>query len=284
MKIAYTINGLIGGFVGRNSSTSDKSKDSTIILEYVSNLLNKNVIEPNNADVFVFTWHTDFEDELNKFLKPTSLKLQKQIDFEIFDHLRGPDEKRVNNTLSRWYGFREVINLVRQHEQVNNFKYDLVVNARFDICWNRPIDLGKLDNNKFHIPWHPDIPKYGWPYMHVDSARRIHGTDEILDHIFASNSDSMLSYTTMYENLYDYSLPGNCPAWKTISNHFLMVWHLRNLGMLDGVEKTFGTFDHNNPKLKGGSEEYLEVDYDLFRYREFTKDEVIELNDKVNNI
>ena len=38
MKIAYTINGLIGGFVGRSSSTSDKSKDSAIILEYVSKI------------------------------------------------------------------------------------------------------------------------------------------------------------------------------------------------------------------------------------------------------
>ena len=28
MRVAYTINGLIGGFVGRNSQTSDKSKDS----------------------------------------------------------------------------------------------------------------------------------------------------------------------------------------------------------------------------------------------------------------
>ena len=70
MRIAYTINGLIGGFVGRNSQTSDKSKDSTIILEYVSNLLRKNIIEPNNADVFITSdlkYHDFFEGE-NKMI------------------------------------------------------------------------------------------------------------------------------------------------------------------------------------------------------------------------
>ena len=274
MRIAYTINGLIGGFVGRNSQTSDKSKDSTIILEYVSNLLRKNVIEPNNADVFIFSWHTDFEEQFNKFLNPTSISLEEQIDFEIFEHLKGGDHNRVNGHLSRWYGFKEVMNLVRNHEQKNNIKSDMVVNARFDICWNRPFDFSNLETDKFHIPWHPDIPNYGWPF----------GSPEILDHVFASNSDSMNSYSTMYDKLENYTLPGNCPSWKTISNHFLMIWHLKELGLLDQIVKSFGNWDQNNPKLTGGSENDLEIAYDLFRYRKFTRDEVIELNDKASNI
>ena len=64
------------------------------------------------------------------------------------------------------------------------------------------------------IPWHPDIPNYGWPF----------GSPEILDHVFASNSDSMNLYSTMYDRLYEYTLPGECPTWRTISHHFLMVW------------------------------------------------------------
>ena len=274
MRIAYTINGLIGGFVGRNSQTSDKSKDSTIILEYVSNLLRKNIIEPNNADVFIFSWHTDFEEQFNKFLNPTSISLEEQIDFEIFEHLKGGDHNRVNGHLSRWYGFKEVMNLVRNHEQKNNIKYDMVVNARFDICWNRPFDFSNLETDKFHIPWHPDIPNYGCPF----------GSPEILDHVFASNSESINSCSTMYDKLENYTLPGNCPSWKTISNHFLMIWHLKELGLLDQIVKSFGNWDQNNPKLTGGSEDDLEIAYDLFRYRKFTRDEVIELNDKASNI
>ena len=84
--------------------------------------------------------------------------------------------------------------------------------------------------------------------------------------------------------LENYTLPGNCPSWKTISNHFLMIWHLKELGLLDQIVKSFGNWDQNNPKLTGGSENDLEIAYDLFRYRKFTRDEVIELNDKTNNI
>ena len=44
------------------------------------------------------------------------------------------------------------MSLVNDYEIKNNFEYDLVVNGRFDICWTRPYDFSKLDNNKFHIP------------------------------------------------------------------------------------------------------------------------------------
>ena len=273
MKIAYTINGLLGGFSDKNSSTSDKSKDSIIILQYVSNLLQKNIVEPNDVDLFVFSWHTDFENEFNKFLKPTSLKLEEQIDFEIFEHLRGAEDKRVNAHLSRWYGFKEVINLVNEHEKQHSFEYDLVLNSRFDVCWNRPFDFNKLDTDKFHIPWHPDIPNYGWPF----------GSPEILDHVYASNSKNMKLYSTMYDELENYTLPGNCPSWRTISHHFLMVWHLRELGLLDHTVKSFANWDYNNPKLQGGSEDDLEIDYDIFRNRKFTKQEVIEKNGKTKD-
>ena len=43
------------------------------------------------------------------------------------------------------------MSLVNDYEIKNNFEYDLVVNGRFDICWTRPYDFSKLDNNKFHI-------------------------------------------------------------------------------------------------------------------------------------
>ena len=65
------------------------------------------------------------KEQFNKFLNPTSISLEEQIDFEIFEHLKGGDHNRVNGHLSRWYGFKEVMNLVRNHEQKNNIKYDI---------------------------------------------------------------------------------------------------------------------------------------------------------------
>ena len=107
-------------------------------------------------------------------------------------------------------------------EKENDFEYDLVVNARFDICWNKPYYFKNLNNNQFHIPIHPDASSYGWP----DQG------PEILDHIFASNTVWMKQYSNMFDYLDEYTSPGQCPQWKTISHHFLTVWHFRKMGWL----------------------------------------------------
>jgi hypothetical protein len=147
------------------------------------------------------------------------------------------------------------MNLVWEYEVDNKFKYDLVVNARFDICWNNPYKFDILDVNKFHIPMHPNWPEYGWP----DNG------PEILDHIFASSSAWMQQYATMFDYIDTYTLPGQCPQWNTISNHFLMVWHLRELGILetDIIQKSFTTpNDHTSFYT-----DKIESNYDIFRYR-----------------
>ena len=65
MKIAYTMNGLIGGFTGKNYVGSS-DEDSRLILRYVSDLIDKNIREHNDIDIFVFSWHTNFEDDFKK--------------------------------------------------------------------------------------------------------------------------------------------------------------------------------------------------------------------------
>ena len=91
---------------------------------------------------------------------------------------------------------------------------------------------------------------------------------------FTSNSDWMKGYSTMFDFLGEYTLPGQCPQWNTISNHFLMVWHLEKLGLLreDIIEKSFTNWHESNPKIIGGSKD---VDYDIFRFRQLTREEII---------
>ena len=60
MKIAYTINGLVSGLTGKNSSTSS-DEDRLLVLNYISKLLRENIIG-ENVDVFIFSWHTNFEN------------------------------------------------------------------------------------------------------------------------------------------------------------------------------------------------------------------------------
>jgi len=49
MKIDYTLNGLVGGFSGKNNSNVDKDGDSILILKYVSYLVQKNIIPYNDV-------------------------------------------------------------------------------------------------------------------------------------------------------------------------------------------------------------------------------------------
>ena len=116
MRIAYTLNGLVGGFSGKNTSNADKDTDSILILKYVSDLIQKHIVPYNNVDFFLFSWHTNFKDEFEKYLSPKKLKLVPQIDFNIPEHLKSGNIGRVIAHKSRWYGFKEVMNLVSEYE------------------------------------------------------------------------------------------------------------------------------------------------------------------------
>ena len=265
MRIAYTLNGLIGGISSgknMNADVGDYTSQSSLVLRYVSKFLKKYVLENNDVDIFIFSWEVDKLEEFKKYLNPKKIKLIPQINFEIPEHIKGTNDKRVIAHYSRWYGVKEVMKLKREYEQENNFKYDLVVNARFDLCYNKPFDFSCLSTNQFHIPIHPDRPTYGWP----------NENSEILDHIFASSSENMDKYSKLFDKLSEYTLPGQCPQWNTISNHFLMVWHLWKLNLLnvDTVKKSFSTYTEGEVSLQ---EE--KADYDIMRYRNLSMENII---------
>ena len=260
------MNGLVGGFKsGKNSDAlelNDYNYESLLTLKYCSKFLKKYILDNNNVDIFIFSWQDDKKKDFINYLNPRKMKLIPQIDFEIPKHLKGKNDKRVNAHYSRWYGFKEVMNLKTEYENENNFKYDLVVNARFDLVFNRLYDFSSLPSQQFHIPIHSNRPTYGWP------AER----PEILDHIFASSSEIMDKYSSLFNYLDEYTLPDQCPQWNTISNHFLMVWHLWKLNFLntDIVKKSFSTYTTN--KFDGG---VGETDYDIIRYRNLSLDNII---------
>ena len=87
----------------------------------------------------------------------------------------------------------------------------------------------------------------------------------------------------MFDNLDQYTLPGQCPQWNLISSHFLMIWHLNKLNLLseDNVVKSFNSLG-SVPMVEemgkvGGSQSNLNIDYDLFRYRKLTKEQIKEV-------
>ena len=80
------------------------------------------------------------------------------------------------------------------------------------------------------------------------------------DFIFIGSSDDMNKFSLAYDYLDEYTKPNECPRWMLMSSHFLSVWHLDKLGILnqDTISESFTTFDE-------GYDE--DTDYHIFRDR-----------------
>lgn len=234
MKIAYCLAGLVGGLSGHNY---DKTEGGDVVIRESSNNLFKN-INCNDIDFFMHTWSIDKKEKLESVYKPKKAIYEEQIIFKTPTYL--PTIPRVQATYSRWYSSKQVIKLKRQYEEENNFKYDLVVITRQDLYWLKPFDFNSLDNTKFNAAQSRFKGKvYGSP----DGI-------EIEDILFASNSDYMDQFCTLYDFLDEYTKPDQCPTWNFISSHFLSVWHLKKLNLWDRISFPFIHYAPNNTKLE----------------------------------
>jgi hypothetical protein len=187
---------------------------------------------------------------------------REQMKFDTPPHLDS-ESTRVQAHYSRWYGFNEVIKLKTEYEKENNFKYDLVINVRMDTLWNRPYDFSKLDINKIHLTKHINRD-WGWGNGN--------NPNELEDHIYVMNSDSINKFSEMYNKLDEYTSPGQCPQWRSISSHFLSVWHLNKLGWLneDTISFSFLTELH-------ADEQSNKTDYTTMRFRNNTIEDIKEI-------
>ena len=264
MKIAYTFNGITGGLSGKNYAMKDQDNQKYLI-KLVYKYIKENIIQHNDVDFFIFSWQKEQEDLFKELYKPKKSLFTEQIKFDTPPHLNSKNSNfsRVQAHYSRWYGFDEVIKLKTQYEEENNFKYDLVVNVRMDTLWNRPYDFSKLDVDKIHLTKHIN-KKWGWGNGN--------NPNELEDHIYVMNSDNMNKFSKMYDKLDEYTSPGQCPQWNSISSHFLSVWHLRKLGWLneDTINFSFLTELHTDNQSD-------ETDYTTMRFRNLTIENIKEI-------
>jgi hypothetical protein len=258
MRIAYLMNGLIGNLTSKNMVNAD-SESRPLIINYTSSshkyLRNKDI----KIDYFIFTWEEDLIEEYQKNYNPVSLIHEYPKSFQVPDYLKnkGHDD-RVQAHYSRWYGAMKIMNECNNYANKNNIQYDLIVNARLDLCFHHQINLNLLDKNKFHVPFAVNNAGYGWPR-----------NNELSDHIFVANQRNMTNFLNMYNHLNEYTSPGQCPQYATISSHFLCVWHLKKLGLLDKniITESFKTTIFE-PGFKHG------VDYHIFRYEKLNKEQL----------
>ena len=209
MKVAYTINGIIGGLAGKNYAQENPELVSELA-EFSYKSIDKNILKNNDVDIFLFSWHLDEKDSLKKIYKPKKSLFMKQINFDVPIHLLGIGEPhwvpdRVQAHYSRWYGFKEVMKLRREYEQENNIKYDLVINARFDTYWNKPFNFSQLNVNDVHLARELDLSKA------INAPAK---WDHMIDHIIVLNSSNMDRFATMFDKLDEYIRNKGCTEWK----------------------------------------------------------------------
>lgn len=86
MKIAYLMNGVIGGISGKNYENHNKSSIKEKIIKYTAKthqfLQNKDI----EIDYFIFSWEPDLKEEYIKTYNPKKIKSISQITFDMPDH------------------------------------------------------------------------------------------------------------------------------------------------------------------------------------------------------
>ena len=148
MRIALCLSGYF------NSLTDQTSLGDDGFLYIKKNIFNK-VSPESEIDVFFHNWEPDMEDKLLELYKPKKYIVEKQIDFDkiakenkiskkdygyenklgtwTIDSKSGRGYAGPERILSQFYTLQKSIELKKEYEVVNNFKYDCVIKSRFDL-------------------------------------------------------------------------------------------------------------------------------------------------------
>ena len=213
MKVALCLQGLSIG-----SNDKGNNVDSHACIDFI----HKNIIEPNNADVFIHTWNTNDNSiqNLKQIYKPKKSLFEEQI---MFDEMNS----KYHSTKSRWYSQMKSIELKKQYEQENKFIYDFVMISRFDCFYKTLINFSILHSTNFY----------------ASNWKLPHSIDGFLDYWFISNSSNMDLFGDLYNKLDSYLKFDKI----ILSNHSLSRHHIRKLGLEHNISYIFD--EHKDFKL-----------------------------------
>lgn len=261
MRIALCFYGLVGSKIGKNGK--GESLDSTIAYEYYK----KHIIDVNDeVDVFIHSWSVDAKDKLIELYKPKKEVIEKQIEFpeyknhpkkigafktkiklfsmklfkrNEYDEWIYKREQESFRAYSRWYSSKKALELKKEYEEENSFKYDAVMITRLDCAFFTDMDFSKYDMNYFYASHRNDPPAKKRNYQ-ANYAN--HNKDfEFLDFWFFSNSQIMDEFAKLYDNIQTYD----------ISPHASSKQHVDKVIGKEKVKHTlFRWFDHEMIRRK----------------------------------
>jgi len=270
MKIAYTINGLVGGLTGKNEIRNDE-KYVPMIASYCKKTIDSFFCTDNDIDFFIFTWHTNHIDDFKKIYNPKCLITEKQKQFQI--HPSAENTQRSQSHVSRWYGYKKVIEEVISYVNTTNTIYDYVINARFDICWNKQINI--QDKTKIllasYIGDERGTKQYfdKSQYFNIDNIPiknpKSFSVIDLPDHIFGGDFKTMVNISKIYDNIW------YLHNEKKYNRGIMMSHHRLLPGMIKEMNKKQNDIIYIDCLNEGGSHDGA---YDVFRYRKLTIDKL----------
>ena len=211
-KIALCLSGYF-------NSLTDKTSFGEDGFSYIERNIQNKVSSESQVDIFFHNWEPDMEEKLVDMYKPKKYIVESQIDFNKIAEENGVSRKDLdsNNQLGSWtmdskvgsglagperilsqfYSLQKSIELKKEYEEENNFKYDCVIKARFD--------LGRINRNT-------SGPGKGNPYacqcikfdetLDMDAFYQVYWdlfNEGPADMWFYSNSENMDNFCTLYD-------------------------------------------------------------------------------------
>jgi len=196
MKVAFCISGLF-----KPSTTY-----STAYENKFSYLVNK--IKEYNADVFIYSFSKEIEEEIIDIFKPKLYQIEVQKNFS--DEINGIhyklDKSNAKKVFSFFHSRKKVCELKNKFSKINNIKYDIVI-----LC--RP-DLGYVHTENFEIPY---LSKIDNNYLYSTQWNQLNAG--LADWFFISNNENIDFISKIYDRLTVY-LKENSDYQKCITSGF----------------------------------------------------------------
>jgi hypothetical protein len=254
MRTAICFSGLVGSTLGKSYI---KKGNTNLCFKISSNLYKKNIIDLNNADVFVHSWSVELEDKVVEAYNPKKYLFEKQKIFKTpkYKILNKTPEARKQTHYSLQYSRMISANLKSEYEKEHNFKYDYVMLARFDLAWQTPLVFSEYDKEFIWVAKWPKKSLHGkilddlryWQLCDVPGVKEKmnnhwfgypYDKNGLLGTWYLSNSSTIDKFATLYCKLDEYSLEGNCPLDSSgrISAHQQSLYHIEQIGMLDKLK------------------------------------------------
>ena len=157
LKVALCIRGA----VSKLHQASTKPMDIYDIDHYIDytavyRSIEMHILNPNkhiDIDIFIHSWTTNLELELNRIYKPV-LSMYENNNVYTDEILTRCDNINQFSSISQALAIKRVIQLKESYEQINNFEYDLNILYRPDVLIWKDMLLNNYDTHNIYVNAH----------------------------------------------------------------------------------------------------------------------------------